>query len=69
MRRSVVIEPREDVEGMGDGVQVGEGRKLLAYGMSLSVVAAETDWDLALSVTLSFLPRSARFSSFIGLSS
>lgn len=36
---------------------------------SFSTVATGTDWDMALSMTLSFLPRSASFSFSIGLSS
>lgn len=54
--RGVVIEPREDVEGVGDGVLVGEGGRLLDfYRMLLSAGVAGMDWDLALSATLSFL--------------
>lgn len=52
--RRLVIKPKEDVNGVEDGVRLGEEGRLLTFGiMSLSAVAAGTDLDLALSVTLS----------------
>lgn len=62
----VEAEPRDDVEEVGDGAPVGERGRLLDLGifMSVSYGDTETDWDLALSITLSFLPLSTRFSFF-----
>lgn len=59
--------PRDDVEGVGDGACVGEEGKLHGLGlfMPISDGAIETDWDFDLSTGLSFLLLSSPFSFFV----
>lgn len=50
------------MKGVLDEIRVGEGgRHLVFWIMVLSTGVAKTDWYLALSVTLSFIPRSPTF--------
>lgn len=59
------VEGEEDVEGVENSARVGVGGRFLALGLfvSISAGAVGTDWDLDLSIDLSFLLLSARFSS------